>query len=88
MTDNERFDWLRAEVRRQSGGHHPICPEKWAAGHFRGVRTLVGLITLAVLLIDLAATGLPRLSWEFLTSFPSPPALIDIIGLSGLLLLN
>src|SRR5829696_2358210 len=33
--------------------------------------TLVGLITLALLLIDLAAAGLPRLSWEFFTSFPS-----------------
>ena len=33
--------------------------------------TLVGLITLALLLIDLAAAGLPRLSWEFFISFPS-----------------
>ena len=33
--------------------------------------TLVGLITLALLLIDLAAAGLPRLSWEFFTNFPS-----------------
>jgi phosphate transport system permease protein len=33
--------------------------------------TLVGLITLALLLIDLAAAGLPRLSWDFFTSFPS-----------------
>ena len=33
--------------------------------------TLVGLITLALLLIDLGAAGLPRLSWEFFTSFPS-----------------
>jgi phosphate transport system permease protein len=33
--------------------------------------TLVGLVTLALLLIDLAAAGRPRLSWEFFTSFPS-----------------
>jgi phosphate transport system permease protein len=33
--------------------------------------TLVGLVTLALLLVDLAAAGLPRLSWEFFTSFPS-----------------
>jgi phosphate transport system permease protein len=33
--------------------------------------TLVGLVTLALLLIDLAAAGLPRLSWDFFTSFPS-----------------
>jgi phosphate transport system permease protein len=33
--------------------------------------TLIGLVTLAALLIDLAVAGLPRLSWEFFTTFPS-----------------
>jgi phosphate transport system permease protein len=33
--------------------------------------TLIGLITLALLLWNLAAAGLPRLSWEFFTNFPS-----------------
>jgi phosphate transport system permease protein len=33
--------------------------------------TLVGLVTLALLIWDLAAAGLPRLSWDFFTSFPS-----------------
>jgi len=33
--------------------------------------TLVGLITLSLLLFDVAAEGLPRLSWDFFTSFPS-----------------
>jgi phosphate transport system permease protein len=33
--------------------------------------TLVGLIALGLLLYDLAAAGLPRLSWEFFTNFPS-----------------
>jgi phosphate transport system permease protein len=33
--------------------------------------TLIGLIVLAALLVDLLVTGLPRLSWDFLTSFPS-----------------
>lgn len=33
--------------------------------------TLIGLILLAVLLIDLAIDGMPRLSYQFLTSFPS-----------------
>ena len=32
---------------------------------------MIGLVALAALLIDLAVTGLPRLSWAFLTSFPS-----------------
>ena len=35
------------------------------------VVTLLGLGVLAALLIDVAADGLGRLSWEFLTSFPS-----------------
>lgn len=33
--------------------------------------TLSGLLVLAVLLIDVGLDGLPRLSWEFLTSYPS-----------------
>jgi phosphate transport system permease protein len=33
--------------------------------------TMVGLVVLAVLLVDIARDGLPRLSWAFLTSFPS-----------------
>jgi phosphate transport system permease protein len=33
--------------------------------------TLVGVVTLAALLIDLAVDGLRRLDWRFLTSFPS-----------------
>ncbi|RJQ46993.1 MAG: phosphate ABC transporter permease PstA [Gammaproteobacteria bacterium] len=33
--------------------------------------TLVGLVTLAALIVDLAVDGLPRLSWHFFTSFPS-----------------
>lgn len=35
------------------------------------VATLIGLITLAVLLADLVAQGLPRLSWDFFFNFPS-----------------
>jgi phosphate transport system permease protein len=33
--------------------------------------TLIGLVTLGLLLTDLAAAGLPRLSWDFFTTFPS-----------------
>lgn len=33
--------------------------------------TLVGILTLAALLIDLITDGLPRINWEFMTSFPS-----------------
>ena len=33
--------------------------------------TLIGLVALSLLLFDLAAAGLPRLSWDFFMSFPS-----------------
>jgi phosphate transport system permease protein len=35
------------------------------------VSTLIGLIVLVILLLDVAFDGAPRLSWSFLTSFPS-----------------
>ena len=35
------------------------------------VATLVGIVTLGVLLVDLAMDGLGRIDWQFLTSFPS-----------------
>ncbi len=33
--------------------------------------TLIGIATLAALLIDLLMDGLPRINWQFLTAFPS-----------------
>src|SRR4030095_2215637 len=33
--------------------------------------TIVGLVVLAALVIDVLRTGLPRIDWQFLTSFPS-----------------
>lgn len=33
--------------------------------------TLVGIVTLCVLLVDLAIDGIARIDWQFLTSFPS-----------------
>jgi phosphate transport system permease protein len=38
------------------------------------VSMLVGLLTLGALIFDLFSHGLPRLSWEFFTSFPSRKA--------------
>ncbi len=35
------------------------------------VATLVGIIFLVVFLLEILRQGLPRLSWEFLTSYPS-----------------
>jgi phosphate transport system permease protein len=56
------------------------------------VAAVVGLVVLAVLLVDIARDGLPRLSWGFLTSFPSVspqnsgiyPALLGSLWLLGL----
>jgi phosphate transport system permease protein len=39
------------------------------------VCTLLGIVTLGALVFDLASTGLSRIDWQFLTSFPSPSAL-------------
>ncbi|MBD1998635.1 phosphate ABC transporter permease PstA [Leptolyngbya sp. FACHB-541] len=38
------------------------------------VATIAGLVVLAFLLIDVLVDGLPRLNWQFLTSFPSRSA--------------
>jgi phosphate transport system permease protein len=54
--------------------------------------TLVGLVVLAVLLVDIVWDGLPWLSWSFITSFPSStptsagiyPALLGSLWLLGL----
>src|SRR5919112_6669445 len=56
------------------------------------VAAMIGLVVLAVLLVDIARDGLPHLSWDFLTSFPSVlpqnsgiyPALLGSLWLLGL----
>jgi phosphate transport system permease protein len=56
------------------------------------IATIIGLVVLAVLLVDIAWDGVPRLSWDFLTSFPSVipgnsgiyPALLGSLWLLGL----
>src|SRR4028118_493794 len=56
------------------------------------VAAMVGLVVLAVLLVDIGRDGLPRLSWDFLASFPSVspqnsgiyPALVGSLWLLGL----
>ena len=51
-----------------------LIRQKWSDRIFRLVAVigvLIALTTLGALLIDALVDGLPRLSWEFLTSFPS-----------------
>jgi phosphate transport system permease protein len=68
----------------------------WLDRVFTGVvfvATLVGLVVLGVLLVDVFKDGLPKVSWQFLTGFPSQivpqtagiyPALIGSLWLLGL----
>jgi len=35
------------------------------------VATIIGLVVLGALVVDIATDGLPRLSWQFITSYPS-----------------
>ena len=57
------------------------------------IATLIGLVVLAIFLIDVAREGVPRLSWDFITSPPSQilpqnagifPALVGSLWLLGL----
>jgi phosphate transport system permease protein len=56
------------------------------------VAAVIGLVVLAVLLVDIAWDGIPRLGWAFITSFPSIspegsgiyPALLGSLWLLGL----
>jgi phosphate transport system permease protein len=58
------LDALRRSIRRRRAFDRSFSVVGWAA-------MMVGLVTLAALLVDLAMDGLGRLSWEFFTSFPS-----------------
>ena len=51
-----------------------LSRQKWNDRIFKvvaAIGVLIALITLGALLIDALIDGVPRLSWEFLTSFPS-----------------
>ncbi len=64
----------------------------WVFAILLVVATMIGLIVLAVLLVDVARDGVPRLSWEFITGFSSVfpessgiyPALLGSLWLLGL----
>ena len=58
------MDGIKASIRRNEFRNRAFA----AIGL---LSTLIGLFLLAVLLIDLAIDGMPRLSYKFLTSFPS-----------------
>ncbi len=72
-----------------------ISRRHWLARAFKALvfaATLVGIVFLAVLLVDIARDGVSSLSWGFITSFPSSspenagiyPALLGSLWLVGL----
>ena len=68
-----------AQTTRKSGPEGPVFKHSTSVRYALDrlfsvlvlVATLIGLVVLAVLLIDVARDGLPRLNWEFITSFSS-----------------
>jgi phosphate transport system permease protein len=73
-----------------------MAAKHWADRLFTGLiflATIVGLVVLAVLLVDIGRRGLPVVDWQFLTSYPSQvlpetagiyPALVGSLWLLGL----
>lgn len=61
-----------------------LVRQKWNDRIFQlvaAIGVLIALITLGALLVDALIDGVPRLSWEFLTSFPSrKPAQAGIVS--------
>lgn len=64
MTEAESLTESPARLRRRKAADFAFA----VAGL---LSLLFALVTLLALIIDLAVTGVPRLSWEFFTSFPS-----------------
>jgi phosphate transport system permease protein len=63
-----------ATARRSASATRRLASRRWRERLFvvLGIAaTLFALATLAALLIDLAAAGLPRLTWDFFVNFPS-----------------
>ncbi len=82
------------------GGGEPVFRSSTSARHMLDrmftvlvfAAAMVGLLVLAVLLVDVARDGVPRLSWDFITNFSSStpertgiyPALLGSLWLLGL----
>ena len=68
-----------AQTTRKSGPEGPVFKPSTSGRYALDrlfsvlvlVATLIGLVVLAVLLIDVSRDGLPRLNWEFIASFSS-----------------
>ena len=63
-----------AARRQQSVIPRPSVRQRWSGLLFRGLLGFAIFISVAfliTLLVDVASDGLPKISWDFLTSFPS-----------------
>lgn len=72
-TPDQNLDASTQEPRRQN--FQPALDRRYKIDRvfstLTWIATFVGVVVLAVLLIDVFVDGLPRLSWQFLTNFPS-----------------
>jgi len=76
----DRYGWIITKPRRKS--KLKFVEILFAIGV--AISLVVGLGTLLALLIDVLRDGLPRLDWQFLTSFPSrKPASAGILAALG-----
>jgi phosphate transport system permease protein len=63
-----------AARRQQSVIPRPSASQRWSGLLFRGLlgfAIFVSVAFLITLLVDVATDGIPKISWDFLTSFPS-----------------
>lgn len=89
MSQSTQAPQQGAPSPKQGGDFNPRTGTRhWAARFFKLIvflATIVGIVVLGVLLVDVAVNGVPRLSWDFLTSLgaSSPETAGMYAGLIG-----
>jgi phosphate transport system permease protein len=89
MSQSTQAPQQGAPAPKQGGDFNPRTGTRhWAARFFKSIvflATIFGIVVLGVLLVDVGINGIPRLSWDFLTSLgaSSPETAGMYAGLIG-----